>query len=335
MQAHAVIPIDARHVDFRTIEIGEPGPDDLVVELECSAVSVGTELYILSFAEAANPRVLGYAPVGRITRVGENAASRFAVGERVTYFAPRGPAPGAGVGQLCGGHQSPAILNVHPSRDLFAPNSYVVKVPEGVTSERAAFAGISAVSYFGTTMPNPQPGDRVVVVGQGIIGLFATRHFALRGCRVVAADTVPARLEAARRCGADHVVDAGNADLVKFVRELWPSGSDIVVDCTASHRVVEASIGALRHEGKFVFLGYYKGADFNLGRLHGVVFESFFPWTLRGHHVAASLKLMAMGALDPEPLISHRFAAREAQKAFEMILTPPANYLGVLLDWRR
>ncbi|MCX5661428.1 MAG: zinc-binding alcohol dehydrogenase [Planctomycetota bacterium] len=337
MQAQAVVPVDPRRVEFRTIEIGEPGPNELLVELECSAISVGTESYIISMAEAANPRVLGYSPVGRITRVGEGVGDRFAVGERVTYFSPRAP---VGVGQLCGGHQSPAILNVDPTRDLFAPNCYVVKVPESVPSEKAAFAGISAVSYFGATMPNPQPGDRVVVVGQGIIGLFATRHFALRGCRVVVADSVPARLAAAKALGADHVVDVGKGDLVKFVRDLWPDGADIVVDSTANHRVVETAIGALRGEGKFVFLGYYKGADFNLGRLHGVVYEGFFPWTLRGRHVAASLKLMAMGVLDPLPLISHRFPARDAAKAFEMILTPapgniPANYLGVLLDWRR
>ena len=329
MRANAAIAIDHKTVALGPVEIGEPGEWDLLVKLECSAISVGTESYILSTTQVGKPRVIGYAPVGRVVRAG--ASTKFAVGDRVTYFAPRPPLD---TPQLCGGHQSPAIINVnHTQRDLLAPNAYCVKVPENVSSEHAAFAGISAVSYLGAHLANPAPGEKVAIVGQGIIGLFATQHFALRGAQVMAIDIDARRLKLAGECGADFCVQPGE-DLGAAIRRVWPGGADILVDTTANHRVVEASIAGLRHEGKYVFLGYYKGADFNLGALHGVVFHGLFPWTLRGNLVVASLQLMTMGALKIAPLISHRFPASEVTAAFELAGKRPAKYTGILLDWR-
>ena len=339
MLARGMVGIDRNRMTFAEVEIGAPGEWDLVVELETSAISVGTEGYCLdSMNPATHPRYIsGYAPVGRIVQAGKRAAKQFREGERVTYFAPRPPDPATGVVPRCGGHISPAIIDVNPAmRELMGPDTYCLTVPPALSSEPAAFAGISAVSYLGVVQSNPRPGDRVVVLGQGIIGLFATLHFALRGAEVLAADTYPRRLDAARACGADQVVDVGRESLVETVKARWPQGADIVVDTTGLYPVIEDSIPAVRRFGKYVFLGWCKGPGFNLERLQGTrVFEAFFPWTLQGPLVAASMKLMTMGALRVDPLITHRFRPEQAAEAYALARTARGDYVGILFDWRK
>ncbi len=335
MNAKALIASDKRSVDLRDLEIGEPGEWDLVVELETSGLSMGTESYVIASVDPAQPRVIGYAPVARVTWVGERAAALFSPGDRVTYFAPNPPPPAAGVIQLCGAYQNPAIISVNPAtRDFLAPNNYCVKVPEGLSSETAAFAGISAVSFFAAEMSHVNVGDKVLIVGQGIIGLYATQHFALRGAEVCVADLYDTRLKASALCGADHLINSQREDLIASVLARWPNGADIVVDATASHRVVEQSLPALRQGGRFVFLAQYKGSDFNLSALHGRVYNAFFPWTLQGRLVVASMKLMLRGALKATELISHRFSAANAAHAYATAAQHPDETTAILLDWR-
>lgn len=334
MRGSAIMAVASRRAELREIEVGAVGEWDIRVELVSSAISAGTESYQLESRGGERPPfIIGYAPIGRVVEVGKEAGSLFGVGDRVSYFAPSPPA--SGEENLCGGHQSPAVLNVSPAtRDLLGPDRYCVKVPDGLSSEHAAFAGIAAVSSMGATMPNPRPGDRALVVGQGVIGQFAMQHFRLRGAEVAVADLFEKRLGIAAECGADHVVNAGDGDLVEAVRSIWPEGADIVADTTGSYRVVEASIGAVGTRGKYVFIGWCKGKDFELELFHMQhVFEAYFPWTLEGRHVLHSMRMMKQGGIKVAPIITHRFDVADASKAFEMVFNAREDYVGVVFDW--
>ena len=329
-----------RQVGLRDVEIGAVGEWDVAVELEHSAISVGTESYVLATATYPRPYIPGYAPIGRVVEVGARAAARFAPGERISYFQPRAPrsvVQGSPCTlQNCGGHQSPAIIDVDPARrDLLASNTYCVTVPEGLSTERAAFGGISSISSLGVTLAAPRVGDRALVIGQGMIGQLAAQHLKLRGAEVAVADLHRMRLELALRCGIDHAIDAGRENVVEVVRALWPDGADIVADATGSYRVVEDAVGALRREGTVLFLAWYKGAGFNLERFHGTVFRACFPWTLKGDHVLASWRLLESGALCVDHLHTHSFPVADAQQAYDLIYRAPQEYVGITLDWSR
>lgn len=334
MKAEAIVGVAAKQVEVRTIEIGDLGEWDIRVELEASAISVGTESYVLSMHVAENPPyVPGYAPVGRIVEAGKQAAAAFRVGERVSYFRPRPPLD---VRQNCGGHQSPAICNVDPgTRDLLtAPDAYCVKVPAGLSSERAAFGGISAVSCMGVSLSKPQVGEKALVIGQGLIGQFAAQHFKLRGCEVAVADRFEKRLRLSKQSGADHVIDCTRAELPAAVRAVWPAGADIIADSTGNYGLIESSVDAIRYRGRYVFLAWCKGANFNLPKFHNRVFEAYFPWTLEGPRVLNAWRLMEIEALKVDHLITHRFSFRDAPRAYELIYRAPEEYAGILLNWR-
>lgn len=332
METEAIVAVAPRTVEIREIEIGEVGDWDIRVQLEVSAISVGTESYVIGRKEvSANPFVPGYAPIGRIVETGDSVTD-FAVGDRVSYFAPKTP---EGVEQGCGGHQREGIIDVDPAhRNLLGPDSFCVKVPEGLSSDRAAFGGISSISCRGIGMAGPSVGERVFVVGQGLIGQFAAAHAHLRGAEVAVADLYDLRLEAARTSGADHVINAGRENLAESLRGIWPGGADILVDTTGNYRIIEESLDALRWRGNTVFLGWCKGSDFDFSRLQAKGGTAFFPWTLEGHRVVNSWRLMDSGALKVDHLITHRFPYPDAQKAYDLVYNAPAEYLGILVDWR-
>ena len=333
MQARAVVSTATKRVELREVEIGAVGAWDVLVELERSAISVGTESYVLAGEHFPRPYVPGYAPIARVVETGAEAARLFAPGERISYFQPRPP---RAVIQNCGGHQSPAIIGVNPAeRNLLASNTYCVKVPDELSTERAAFGGIASISSLGVSLAAPQPGQRALVIGLGMIGQMAAAHLKLRGAEVAVADLHELRRELARRGGADHVIDPQRDDLVARVRELWPDGADIVADATGSYAVVERAVPALRREGTVLFLAWYKGAGLNLEAFHGTVFRACFPWTLKGDHVLASWRLMATGALQVDHLLTHTFPVAHAQQAYDLIYHAPQSCVGITLNWSR
>ncbi len=332
MKGKAILAVDSRTVEVRPIEIGQPGEWDLLVELERSAISAGTESYVVASQKAGEaPSIPGYAPIARVVSAGDRAGESWSVGQRVSYFGPSPPHEGL---MRCGGHLGRAIVNVDPSkRDLLGSDCYVVRVPDALSSEHAAFGGIAAVSCMGASLSRVEVGDRVLVLGQGLIGNFAAQHMHLRGAEVAVADIHPNRLDIARRCGADHVLDCSTGDLVQAVRALWPQGADVIMDSTGNYGLIERSVDAIRYRGRYVFLAWCKGANFNLPKFHNRVFEAYFPWTLQGHRVLNCWRLMATGALKVEPIITHRLPYTEAPRAYDMIYTDPQGHLGIVLDW--
>jgi threonine dehydrogenase-like Zn-dependent dehydrogenase len=330
----ALVAVGDGSVEVHEIHVGSPSEWDIKLIVERSAISAGTESHIVrNIARIDSPTVIGYAPVARVDEVGEKAAKYFARGDRVTYFSPNQSLDGTA--HVCGGHQSPALLNVNPeTRDLLGPDQFCVKIPEGLSSEVAAFGGIAAVSSMGATMPGTKPGDKVLVLGQGLIGQFATQHFRLRGAEVIVSDIDARRLKVATSCGAEYTINAIKEDTVDAVRAIWSDGADIVADTTGSYRIIEETLDALKTRGSYVFLGWCKGSDFTLERFHGQkVFQAFFPWTLEGPHVLHSLRMMKQGGIRVDPLISHRIGIEEAPNVYETILNSPEEHLGIVINW--
>jgi 2-desacetyl-2-hydroxyethyl bacteriochlorophyllide A dehydrogenase len=333
MKSKAIVAVDTRKVKIQEIEIGDVREWDICVQLENSAISVGTESYLLKTQKKENgPMITGYAPVGRVIEAGKKAAKSFPVGSRASYFGPRCP---EGFRQLCGGQQRTGIIDVNPEgRDMLAPDGYRVTIPEDIPFERAAFAGISSVSGQGVSLSKPEVGDKALVIGQGMIGQFAAQHYRLRGCEVAVADLHRKRLDLSAQSGADHTINCSKESLAKAVLAIWPNGADIIADSTGNYDVIEESIAAARYRGKYVFLAWCKGNNFDLPRLHNHIFEAYFPWTLQGHRVLHAWRLMQNDTLKIDHLTTHRFHYTQAQEAFDLIYDAPEEYAGILFDWK-
>ncbi len=276
------------------------------------------------------PLALGYCNAGRVI---ESRTDGFAPGDRVASN---------------GRHAEIASV----SRNLCA------RIPENVSDEAASFTVLAAIGLQGIRLVQPQLGECVVVTGLGMIGLLTVQMLRAQGCRVMGIDLDPARLELARRFGAEVVNPAAGEDvLARATAFSRGAGVDavIITASTKSSDPVSQAARMCRKRGRIVLVGvvglelnradfYEKELTFQVSCSYGPgrydpAYEEgghdypigFVRWTEQ-RNFEAVLDLMAQGALDVAPLISHRFAITEGERAMALLASDTPS-LGILLTY--
>ncbi len=182
------------------------------------------------------PTPLGYSAAGVVESV-DPGHTRFRVGDRVA----------------CGG----AECAFH-AEFIAVPDLLTAGIPDGVPSSDAAYTTIASIALQTVRQLEPSLGDRVLVIGQGLVGLLVTNLLAANGCRVMAVDLAEPRRAVALNLGAERVVILGTQSLPDEVR-CWTQGFgvDAVVLATASsgNGPTEQAIDALRDRGRIVVVG--------------------------------------------------------------------------------
>src|SRR5688572_26628574 len=178
------------------------------------------------------PIPLGYCNVGVCLEIGSDV-SGFAVGDRV-------------------------VSNGKHAEAVSVPVNLCAKVPDGVSNDQAAFTVIAAIGLQGIRLVQPTLGEVVVVTGLGLIGLVTVQLLRAHGCRVLGLDFDPARLELARRFGAEVFALAEGEDPVPAARTFSRArGVDavIITAATASSEPVHQAAAMCRKRGRIVLVG--------------------------------------------------------------------------------
>jgi len=254
-------------VELREVPVPDVGDGEVL--LEVGAVSVcGSDIH-----QARNthswpvniPVVLGHEFGGTVARLGHRV-SGFREGDRVVSETA---AVICGVCQLC----RTGRYNLCPSRKGFGygidgamsqwvrvPARCLHSIPDSLPFDIACLAEPHAVAYHAMCVNSTiHPGDLVVVLGPGPIGLLCARMAALSGADplIVAGLTADApRLAAARRLGATRVVDVETEDLGDVVRGYSPIGADLVCDASGSSRSLEVALRLARPDGQVTKVGW-------------------------------------------------------------------------------
>jgi predicted dehydrogenase len=354
-------------------EVPVPTPRDgfALVKVAASLVSAGTERMVVEFAEknlvgkarsrpdlvkqvmdkarregvvptiqtAFNrldqPMALGYSSAGTILALGKNMQG-FKVGRRVACAG--------------GGFAVHAEYNV-------VPRNLLTLLPKNVDFESAAFTTLGAIAMHGFRLAEPQIGEKVAVIGLGLLGLLAIQIAAAAGCSVIGIDIDPKRVALASSLGIEAVrrakaVDASQAFTAN-------RGFDIVLICadTSSNDPVELAAVIARDRARIVATGavglniprkiyYEKELSFINSRSYGPGrYDSSYEedgkdyplgyvrWT-EGRNFESVVELMASGKLKTAPLITHRFPIEQAAQAYEIITGKTKKpFLGVLLSY--
>ncbi|MEZ5960563.1 MAG: bi-domain-containing oxidoreductase [Hyphomonadaceae bacterium] len=346
-----------------------PGQIELLIHTSTTLISAGTERMLVDFGKANwidkarqqpdkvrmviekartdgvaatvdavlskldQPLAPGYCNVGRVAQVGADVA-RFVVGDRV-------------------------ISNGKHAEVVAVPQNLCAKIPEQVSDDEAAFTVLGAIGLQGIRLANPTIGECVVVTGLGLIGLMTVQMLRANGCRVLGIDFDPSRLELARRFGAE-VVNPGAGGDVLAAASAFSRGTGvdavIITASTKSNDPVSQAARMCRKRGRIVLVGvvglelsradfYEKELSFQVSCSYGpgrydTAYEEdghdypigFVRWTEQ-RNFEAVLDLMASGALDVAPLISHRVPFEKADEAFAL-LTSDTPSLGILLEYQ-
>jgi 2-desacetyl-2-hydroxyethyl bacteriochlorophyllide A dehydrogenase len=308
-----------RQVALRRDPVPEPQAGEALVRTLVSAISTGSELAAyrgrlgpdLPRDETLGahrdgsfrfPFPYGYASVGRLDALGpQPPAGSPAIGSRVFGFVP---------------HQSAFCAAV----------SELLPVPEAIPDERAALFPYLETAVNLLLDGAPRIGERVVVMGQGVLGLALTAllaRYPLGG--LIVAEPRPGRRRRALEFGAEHAVAPEEA--ADLARRVFPGGAEVVFEVSGSRAALDLAIGAAARDGRVIAGSWLAGAPtpldlggwFHRGRVRIISSQvSHLPslgplWTVARRR-AVAWKLL--GGVPLETLVTHRFPLGEAGAAY-------------------
>lgn len=285
------------------------------------------------FAKLDTPIPLGYSIAGRVIEVGGQVAG-YAVGDRVACA-------GAGLANH-------AEINA-------VPKNLAVLIPAGVDEEDASFVTLGAIALQGVRIAAPTLGERVVVMGLGLIGLLTVQLLRANGCRVLGFDPNEERAKRARDLGADVAVSGGLAEAVNGFTAGAGADAVLLTASSKSNEPLNQAAEISRLKGRIVVVGlvgmtidrepFYKreielklSMSYGPGR-HDPAYEldghdyplAYVRWTEQ-RNMAAFLDLVAEGKVTPKRLVTHRFAIAEAEKAYAL-MEAGEPHLAMLLTY--
>jgi 2-desacetyl-2-hydroxyethyl bacteriochlorophyllide A dehydrogenase len=329
MTTRAVVFPELRRSTVEKVEIPPLRDGDVLIEIEYSSISPGTERWCLTGALAvpgerplAFPHVPGYQAAGIVRETGK-AVRGLAPGDRV--FSRNCEAPRGWQGSWWGGH-----VGFHA-----AAEAAVIKLPDGVSTLEGSSLLLAQVGYNGASKPAVRPGDTAVVIGDGLVGLYAAQVLRHRGAHVILSGLSPYRLDFARRFAADEVFDAAQGDFPARMKERFPSGVDIALETASSAATVRMAAGLLRNGGQLVLNGFYPPPEslIDWHWLRTKELTLYCPNSRTRERLEGALGLVASGALRVGDLVTHEFPVSEAPEAYAKLLGTDAAFLGIALRW--
>jgi len=334
--------------EVRVDEKPEPelsSADEALVSVEASGIC-GSDLHIFhGRVPVERGFTIGHEFVGTVLDAGPDV-ERVAVGDRVlgcfhTACATcvpclRGDYHRCDRGQTFGHGSKLGDLQGAQAEQLLVPRANLTlrRVPEGMTDEVALFAGdVMGTGYHAVAHAGMRSGDTVAVLGLGPVGLCAVQAALAGGAvEVFAIDSVPQRLEMARRFGAIPV-HLGEEEPKKVVRAATGKrGVDVVVDAVGDPGPLEMAVSLARDAGTVSGIGAYAGrgeVPLGLAWLKGLSLRLGLANVIA--HVDRVLALIEAGKLDPSPLVTHRmkldqapeaYALYDQHEALKIVLTP-------------
>ncbi len=248
--------------DLRLDEVPEPviGEDEVLIRVHAMGVC-GSDLHLYSGGRIIPyPHILGHEFAGEIIQVGASAGD-LRIGQRVTsepnFWCGKCAYCQAGRQNLCVS-RIPLGVDIDGAQAEYVkvPARFVWPLPDNVSYEQGALVEPLTVALHCVRKSRAQVGDTVAIMGCGSIGLLALLCAKAAGCRVVAVDVVPGKLEFARKLGADEIVNSRESDPVNVVKQMTGGlGPEVVLETAGVSPVPEQAVAMVRSGGRVMFVG--------------------------------------------------------------------------------
>jgi L-iditol 2-dehydrogenase len=316
--------------DLRVEEVARPqieADDQVLIRIHaCGICPSDLRAYTgLRPPNRATPYTPGHEWVGEVVDAGD-AVQGFCAGDRVVpswrvacghcYYCVRGRhncCENLARGVVRGGF---AEYGVAPARALYL-------IPEGVSYLQASFCEPLACCINGSLDSEIHLGDTVVVVGAGPIGLTHLQLAKHAGARVLVSDLIAGRLEKARELGADATILAAEGDPVAQVKALTGArGAEVVIAAVGAPPALRQALDmAAQYATVNFFAGTYPAAtleiDPNLIHYRQIRLTGSHDFT--PHHFESALRLIEIGTVQVESMVSHRLPLAEVKEGFDLV----------------
>lgn len=350
----AAVFVEPRRIVLEDKPVPQIGPLDALIRITTTTIC-GTDIHILKGEYPVRQGLtIGHEPVGVIEKLGSQVRG-FREGERVI------------AGAICtSGHSAAALCGIHAQDGPDAKHGWtamggwkfgntidgaqaeflrvpdamanLASIPDELTDEQVLMCpDILSTGFSGAESGNIKIGDFVVVFAQGPIGLCATAGARLMGAaKVIAVESVPARMDTAQSLGADHVVDFSKTDPVPEIMRLTDGrGVDVAIEALGRQETFESALRVLRPGGTLSSLGVYS-TDLKIPL-------DAFAAGLGDHKIVTTLcpggkermrrlvQIVGSGRVDTRSLVTHRFKLDQIEDAYEVFANQRDGVLKVAI----
>ena len=334
-------------VRLETVPVPAIGPGELLLRVHTCGIC-GTDLKKISTGSHSAPRIFGHETAGVVAAVGAGV-TQFQPGDRVMAFhhIPCGEC------FYCRHQvyaQCPVYKNVgctagfEPSGGGFAEyvrvmdwivRKGVVRIPDGVSFEQASFIEPVNTCMKGVEGLRLEPGESVLVMGQGPIGILLAILAKGVGAKVITSDLFPQRHTIGRSYGLECTIDASRVDTIQTVRGLTEGrGADAVIVAAAGNNLIRPALDAVRPGGRVLLFAQTVRGEAVIDPAAICVDEK----TLLGSYSASvdlqekSVAFVLGGKADLSCLISHRFALSDALEALNLAAHPRPDSMKIVIQ---
>ncbi|MBQ8882007.1 MAG: zinc-binding alcohol dehydrogenase [Clostridia bacterium] len=322
--------------EFLDADYLPPKEREVSVSLEYSAISSGTEKAnliglrngtdISENQEAVFPRTVGYSAAGIVTEIGSGVTS-VNVGDRVIVF--------------WGKHK----------KNITISENNVIKIPDGVTNKEASMALISTFPLGAIRKARLEIGESAMVMGLGILGIFAVQELKAAGAYpVIAVDPIKERRDFALKMGADYALDPTDNDFSKNVIALSDGGVNVCIEVTGLGIGLIQALDCMKRFGRVALLGCTRSSKFEIdyyGKVHGPGISLIGAHTMARPQSESSpgfwtdkddlravMNLIKGNRLNFKDMICEIHSPTEAGRVYDRLANDKNFPIGVLFDWR-
>ena len=313
-----------------------PREHEVTVSLEYSAISTGTEKANLlgmrngtnvpEDEEAVFPRTVGYSAAGIVSETG-SCVTDLQTGDRVIVY--------------WGAHKKNITIN----------RKNVLKIPDGISTKEASMALISTFPLAAIRKARLEIGESAMVMGLGILGIFAVQELRAAGAYpVIAVDPIEERRQFALRLGADFALDPTKEGFADEVKRLTNGGVNVCIEVTGLGAGLIQALDCMQKFGRVALLGCTRSSKFEIdyyGKVHGPGISLIGAHTIARPKVESSpglwtdaddlqtvLNLVQGRRLNFRDMICEIHSPAEAGRVYERLANDKNFPIGVLFDWR-
>ena len=334
-------------VRLETVSVPEIGPSEILVKVHTCGIC-GTDLKKIATGSHSAPRVFGHETSGTVARVGASVA-QWKPGDRIMVFhhIPCGNC------YYCR-HKTFAQCETYkkvgctagfePSGGGFAEYVRImdwivqkgtIRIPQETSFEQACFVEPVNTCMKGIERMSLEPGETVLVIGQGPIGIILSTLAKRAGVSVITSDLYEPRLTISRDFGLDSVINASHSDIVAEVRgQTEGRGADAAILAVGSNSLIRTAVDAVRPGGRVLLFAQTQHGDAVFDPAAVCVDEK----TLIGSYSASidlqqeSVRFVMGQEMALERLISHRFPLTDAVEALRLAANPQPDSMKIVIQ---
>lgn len=334
-------------VRLETVPVPQIAPGELLVRVHSCGVC-GTDLKKIATGSHSAPRIFGHETSGVVAAVGQGVRD-FQLGDRVMVFHHipcrecfycrhktfAQCATYKKVGCTAGFEPSGGGFSEYVRVMDWIVQHGTVRIPDNVSFQQACFVEPVNTCMKGIEALRLQPGEDVLIIGQGPIGIILGVLAKRAGARVITSDLYPERLKIGKSLGLEPNIEASRTNVVEAVRGLTEGrGADAVVLAVGANALIRPAMDATRPGGRVLLFAQTQHGEAVIDPAAVCVDEK----SLVGSYSASvdlqdeSVRFVMSRELDMEKLISHRFPLEQARDALDLAAHPQPSSMKIVIE---